>query len=190
MLAAQSWCSEVRPGRDIEVRGVGGFLSRAMAVCQSMRGESGSAVVEMALVCAFLAPPLILGTGEMGILVYDSIEVSNAANFAATYGAQSLTYAASTSGMTTAAQTEATDFGTALSVTPTTYYACSSALAGTEYTGANAQSNANAGCTGTGNHALEFVKVTTSATVVPAVHCPGLPGSLTITGSSVMEVEQ
>jgi hypothetical protein len=126
----------------------------------------------------------------MGILVYDSIEISNAANVAAAYGAQSLTYAASTAGMTTAAQTEAADFGTALSVTPTTYYACSSALGGTEYTGANAQSNATAACTGTGNHALEFVKVTTSAAVTPAIHCPGLPGSLTITGSSVMEVEQ
>jgi Flp pilus assembly protein TadG len=157
---------------------------------RELGGDCGSAVVELALICAFFAPPLLLGTGEMGILVYDSIEISNAAAVAAAYGMQSLTYASNTSGMITAAQTDATDFGAALSVTPTSYYACSSALGGTQYTGSSAQSNANAGCTGTGNHALEFVKVNTSATVTPLIHCPGLPASYTLAGSSVMEVEQ
>jgi Flp pilus assembly protein TadG len=164
--------------------------SRGLARCTDLRGECGGAVVELALVCAFFAPPLLLGTGQMGIMVYDSIEIANAAGVAAAYGMQSLTYAANTSGITTAAQTEASDLGAALSVTPTTYYACANALGGTQYTGASAQSNANAGCTGTGNHALEFVQVKTSATVTPSIHCPGLPASLTLTGSSVMEVEQ
>jgi Flp pilus assembly protein TadG len=158
--------------------------------CAGLRGESGGAVLELAMICAFFVPPLLLGTGEMGILVYDSIEISNAAGVAAAYGMQSLTYAANTSGMTTAAQMDAADFGAALSVTPTSYYACSSALGGTQYTGSSAQSNATAGCTGTGNHALEFVQVKTSATVTPSIHCPGLPGSYTLAGSSVMEVEQ
>jgi hypothetical protein len=126
----------------------------------------------------------------MASLVYDSIEISNAANAGAAYGMQSLTFASNTSGMTTAAQNEASDFGAALSVTPTTYYACSSAIGGTQYTGASAQSNANAGCTGTGNHALEFVQVKTSASVTPSIHWLGLPSSFTLTGSSVMEVEQ
>jgi Flp pilus assembly protein TadG len=162
---------------------------RVLRHCTGLRSDCGSAVVELALVCAFFAPPLLLGTGEMGILVYDSIEVSNAAGVGAAYGMQSLTYAANTSGITAAAQMEASDFGAALGVTATSYYACSSALGGTQYTGTNAQSNANAGCTGTGNHALEFVKVNTSATVTPSIHCPGLPASYTLAGSSVMEVE-
>ncbi|MGD0797694.1 MAG: hypothetical protein ABR910_08215 [Acidobacteriaceae bacterium] len=164
--------------------------SRLREHCTGLRGECGSAVLELALVCAFFAPPLLLGTAQMGILVYDSIEIANAAGAATSYGMQSLTYAANTSGITTAAQTEASDFGTALSVTPTTFYACANALGGTQYTGTNAQSNANAGCTGSGNHELEFVKVVTNATVTPAIHCPGLPTSFTLTGSSVMEVEE
>jgi len=165
-------------------------LSRLRSSCLRLRGDSGNAMIELALVMAFLGIPLLLGTSEMAILVYDSIEISNAARAASAYGMQSLTFASNTSGMTTAAQTEASDFGAALSVTPTAYYACSSAVGGTQYTGSNAQSNANAACTGSGNHALEFVQVTTSAAVTPAIHCPGLAGSFTLTGSSVMEVEQ
>lgn len=161
-----------------------------LAHCRGLGGESGSALVELAVVVAFLGIPLLLGTAEMASLVYDSIEISNAANAGAAYGMQSLTFASNTSGMTTAAQNEASDFGAALSVTPTTYYACSSAIGGTQYTGASAQSNANAGCTGTGNHALEFVQVKTSASVTPSIHWLGLPSSFTLTGSSVMEVEQ
>jgi len=163
---------------------------RALTRCRGLRDESGSALVELAVVVAFLGIPLLLGTAEMASLVYDSIEISNAANAGSAYGMQSLTFASNTSGMTTAAQTEASDFGTALSVTPTSYYACSSAVGGTQYTGTNAQSNATAACTGTGNHALEFVKVTTSASVIPSIHWIGLPASYTLTGSSVSEVEQ
>lgn len=133
---------------------------------------------------------MLLGTGEMGLVVYDSVEVSNAAHAGAMFGMQSLTYAANTSGITSAAQSEASDFGANMTVTPTAYYACSSAIGGTQYTGANAQSNANTACTGSTNHALEFIKVTTSVTVTPTVRCPGLPHTFTLTGSSVMEVEQ
>jgi Flp pilus assembly protein TadG len=165
-------------------------VRRAHARRRDLRSECGSAVVELALICAFFAPPLLLGTGQMGILVYDSIEITNAAGAGATYGMQSSTYAANTSGIVTAAQTEATDFGAALSVTPSTYYACANALGGTQYTGGSAQANANAGCTGTGNHALEFVKVTTSGTVTPSIHCPGLPASYTLAGAAVLEVQQ
>jgi Flp pilus assembly protein TadG len=147
-------------------------------------------MIELALVVFFLGMPLLMGTAEMASLVYDSIEISNAACVASAYGMQSLTYASNTSGMVTAAQTEASDFGTALSVTPTSYYACSSAVGGTQYTGSSAQSNANAACTGTGNHALEFVQVTTSAAVTPLIHYRGLPTSFVLTGSSVMEVER
>ncbi len=172
------------------LRSLRGARLRALAGCASLRGDCGGAVIELALICAFFAPPLLLGTGQMGILVYDSIEITNAAGAGATYGMQSSTYATNTSGIVAAAQTEATDFGAALSATPFTYYACANALGGTQYTGASAQSNANAGCIGTGNHALEFVKVTTSATVTPSIHCPGLPASYTLAGAAVMEVQQ
>jgi hypothetical protein len=56
--------------------------------------------------------------------------------------------------------------------------------------GSNAQANATAACTGGTNHALEFVQVNTSVIVTPPVHLPGLSRTFTVTGSSVMEVEQ
>ena len=164
--------------------------SGVLARCKGLRGDSGNAMIELALVMSFLGVPLLVGTSEIGTIVYDSVEISNAAHAGALYGMQSLTYASNTSGMTTAAQDEAADFGSALSVTPSSYYACSLAVNGTKYTGTNAQSNATTACTGGTYHALEFVQVLTSTTVTPPIHAPGLPTSFTLTGTSVMEVEQ
>jgi Flp pilus assembly protein TadG len=163
---------------------------RAFQGIARLRSESGNALIEVALISSLLGVPLLLGTGELGYVVYDSIEISSAAHAASLYGMRSLTYASDTAGMRTAAQNEATDFGAALTVTPTPYYACSSAIGGTQYTGSNAQSNASAACTGGTNHALQFIQVNTSATVTPLVHCPGLPASFALSGLSVMEVEQ
>ena len=157
---------------------------------RALRSDSGSALVELALVVAVLGVPLLLGTAQMGSVIYDSIEVSDAANVGAMYGMRSATYAVDTTDITTAAQADAPDFGTKLGVTPTTYYVCALAVTGTQYTGSSAKQNATAGCTGTGNHALQFVQVNTSATVTPIIHCPGLPSSFTLTGQSAMEVEQ
>jgi Flp pilus assembly protein TadG len=153
-------------------------------------GDNGGALVEMAMVVAFLGAPLVLGTAEIGSLVNDSIEISGAANAGALYGMRSSTLAADTAGMTAAAQSEASDFGAKLTVTPMAYYACSLAVDGTQYTGTNALTNATTNCTGGSNHPLEFIQVSTSAVVTPAVQCPGLPKTLKVAGFAVMEVEQ
>jgi Flp pilus assembly protein TadG len=166
------------------------LFPRAVRQCHLLRDQSGSAVVELAIVVSLLGVPLLLGTGQMGLIVYDSIEVSNAAHVGAEYGMQSLTYASATSSIVAAARAEAADFGSSLTVTPTTYYACSLAAGGTQYTGTNAQANATAACTGGYNRALEFIQVNTSVAVTPLVRCPGLPTTYTLTGTSVMEVEQ
>ncbi len=152
--------------------------------------ERGSAVVEVAFVFSFMFLPLVAGTAEVGRLVYQSIEVENAAHAGAAYGAQSTTLAASTSGITTAAQEEAADFGASLGVTPTIYYVCSLAVTGTKYTGANAASNAASGCTGTGNRPLEFLQVSTSVTVTPFAKLKALPTSFTLKGQSATEIQQ
>jgi Flp pilus assembly protein TadG len=146
-------------------------------------------MVELALIVAFLGVPLLMGTAEMGILVYESIEVANAAQAASNYGMQSPTYAANTSVLVTSAQAEAPDLGSSLTVTPTLYWACSSAIGGTHYTGSNAQTNAQAACTGSGNAALEFIQVNTSASVTPQIHLPALPSTFTLASQSVKEVE-
>jgi Flp pilus assembly protein TadG len=163
--------------------------SRRWANCGGLRGDSGNALVEVALTISLLGIPLMAGTAQMGMIVYYSIEVADAAKAGATYGMQSLTTASNTSGMTSAAQAEASDIGPSLSVTPSSYYACSLAINGTQYTGTNAQTNATSACTGGTNHPLEFVKVATSATIAPLIHCPGLPKTFTLNGLSVMEVE-
>ena len=75
-----------------------------MAQCRGLGGESGNALVELALAFSLLGIPLLLGTVEMGYVVYDSVEISNAANAGSLYGMQNATDAASSAGITTAAQ--------------------------------------------------------------------------------------
>lgn len=164
---------------------------RLTAALRRLNSEtSGSSLVELAMVFSFLAMPLLIGTADMATLVHASIEVSNAAQAAAQYGMQSTTNSVDTSGIVSAGQADAPDFGTGLTVTPTTYYACSSSVTGTRYTGTNAQSNATNACTGIYNHALEFIQVTTSATITPKVHLPGLPSSFALNGTAIQEVLQ
>jgi Flp pilus assembly protein TadG len=131
--------------------------------------------------------PLLVGTVELGSMTYTSIEVSNAAHAGAMYGMMSSTFAASGSGMTTAAQNEATDLGSNLAVTPNVYFACSNAIGGTQY---STQTAANTACNSGTDHTLEFVRVNTSVSVTPPIRCPGLPATYTLTGSSTMEVQE
>jgi Flp pilus assembly protein TadG len=159
--------------------------------CTGLRGERGDALIELAFLFSLVGVPLLLGTVQMGFLVYDTVEISNAANAGALYGMQNSAYAASSAGIRSAAQAEAADFGTKLTVTPTTYYACSNAVGGTQYpTSSYTQGQAATHCGGTGNQALEFVQVIASAAVTPTIHCPGLPTTYTLTNTAVMEVEQ
>lgn len=176
--------TEGHPGKH---RAAGAALLRC---CRGLGSESGNALVELALILAFFAAPLLLGTAEVGLLVYDSLEVANAAAAGARYAMQSTTYAADLSGITTAAQEEATDFGAALTVTPSVFYVCSSAITGTRYTGSDAESAANSACTSGSNHALQFVELTTSASVSPLIHFVGLPAIFSLKGDSIMEIEQ
>lgn len=150
-------------------------------------GETGGALVEMALCIPLLGAPILIGTIEMGMVVYDSIEVSNAAHAGTAYGMMSATFAANSSGMTAAAQGEAPDLGSLLIVTPTTYFACSQSIGGTQYT---TQSAANSACTGSSNHALQFVQVTTSAAIPVPFRVPGVPDTFNLGATSVMEVEE
>jgi hypothetical protein len=149
--------------------------------------ESGSAVIELALTLSLVGLPLLFGTIYAGVLMFDQIEIANAAHAGAMYGMQSSTYASDTAGMTSAAQAEASDLASGLLVTPTIFYACSAAIDGTQYT---TQSDATTACTGGSNHALEFVKVTASYTATPFASIPGMQRSVALSSVSVMEVEE
>jgi hypothetical protein len=150
--------------------------------------NAGNAVLEVALTFGIFGTPLLLGTSEMALLIYDSIEVSNSAHAGAMYGMISSTFAGDSAGIQAAAQAEAADFGTKVTVTPTTYYACSSAVDGTQY---STESAASAVCpANASNHYLQFVKVISSMNITPPIQCPGLPKTWTVSGSSVMEVQE
>jgi len=152
-----------------------------------LHDESGSALIELGLVLSFLGVPMLLGTVYVGTLLADYIEISNASHAGAVYAMRSSTYAEENTGIIAAAQAEASDFGTNLTVTPSMYYACSNAVAGTQYA---TLVLANAACTGGSSHTLQFVKVTVSVPVTPSSKFPGLPRSMTLSSTSVMEVEE
>ena len=149
--------------------------------------ETGSALIELAMALSFLGIPLLLGTIYVGMLLFYSTEVANAAHAGALYGMQSSTFAADSDGITSASQSEATDVGASLNVAPAIFYACSSAIDGTQYT---TQAAATTACTGGSNHALEFVQVTASYGVTPFARIPGMQKTITVSTTSVMEVEE
>jgi hypothetical protein len=150
--------------------------------------NAGNAALELAFAFGVFGTPLLLGTSELAVVIYDSIELSNCAHAGAMYGMMSSTFAGDTTGIQNAAQAEAADFGTNVTVTPTTYYACSSAVDGTQY---STQTAAAAACpANASNHYLQFVKVVSSMNINPPVKCPGLPKTFTVTGTSVMEVQE
>jgi hypothetical protein len=158
---------------------------RVLAWLLTLRDEAGGAVTEVAFMMALLGVPLMTGIIYLGTLQHYSIEISNASHAAVMYGMRSSTYASNTSGMTTAARNEASDFGASLTVTPTSYYACSTSEGGTTYTTAAAATTA---CTL--GHSLQFVKVVASGTVTPPGKLAGFAGTVTLSSTSIMEVQE
>lgn len=149
--------------------------------------ERGAAAVELAIVMCIFCPIVLFGTADLASISYDSIEVSSAADAGALYGMQSTTYASNTASIQARAQAEAADFGSNMTVTPTIFYACSTAINGTQY---STQSAASTNCTGTGAHVLEFLQVTTAVTVSAPFQLPAIATSYNLHGSAVVEVEE
>ncbi len=152
-----------------------------------LRDEDGGALIEMGLIVALFAAPLLIGTAEVAQIAYDAAEIQDAANAGAACGMTSATLASSASAITAAAQADAPDFGANLTVTPTTYWVCATNVTGTQYT---SQTSATSACSGSGNAPLEFLQVKTSSAVTLPIHFAKLGSSYTIQGLSVQEVEQ
>jgi len=154
---------------------------------RALADDAGNALVELAIVMSLLGIPLLTGTIYFGQLLLDSIVITNAAHTGAEYGMVSSTFAENNTAIIAATKEDATGLGATLSVTPTMYYACSTAIGGTTY---STQSAANTACTGGTNHPLQFIQVTASATVTPAYAFPGLSKTVTLSSTSVQEVEE
>jgi Flp pilus assembly protein TadG len=152
--------------------------------------ESGQALIELAITMPLLFI-LLLGAAEFGRLAYMAIEVSEAAKAAAQYGAQNLTTAADSGGISLTAQQNApyvyancTSFSATAPNTKTTMQ-CACMSSGSP-TGSPSNATCTAACTG---YVVQVLTVTTSATCSPVFAPSGFShAGITLNGSAVQEV--
>jgi Flp pilus assembly protein TadG len=163
----------------------------------SFRDEQGGALVEVALVASFVLLPMMLGAFELGRVAHYAIEVQNAARAGASYGAENVSNASSST-VTQAAQNDAPDL-TSLVATPGSACVCETLNTTTNVPTYNPSSGttncSNAiiiSCTTsnstTTQYVINYVTVSTSATVNPIFSVGGLPGSYTLHGYSALRV--
>jgi Flp pilus assembly protein TadG len=128
--------------------------------CRLGKSEAGAALVEFAVILPILAL-LLTGVIDFGRYMYDGILAANAARAGAQYGAQTLFTAASDAGMENAALADAQNLP-GLTATATHF---------------------------TGTNGATYVQVNTTGSFTPWIHYPGLPTSVTVSGSAIMRVE-
>jgi Flp pilus assembly protein TadG len=159
---------------------------------KAIRGEEGSSFVELMLVIAFLILPLMVGMTGFGILVYDYIEVSDAAEAGASYASEYFrTNSAFPTNAATVAQAAEANIPSASVSIPAVYCGCSSAGSTSAVTGSCSSVTAASAATCTGNGDIEFVTVTTNAAVDPVginLTKVGVPSTAQINGSATFEL--
>ncbi len=152
-------------------------MSRFRGRIARARNEAGQALVETAVIFPILIT-LLLGTVELARVVYAAIEVSNAARAGAQYGAQSGFTASDTTGIATAATSDAANL-TGLSVTSSYSCVCSDGSASTCQP---------TDCT---NSRIEqTLTVNTQVTIDPIIHLHGLPTTYTLKGQAIQACAQ
>ena len=137
------------------------------------KSRRGASLLEM----AFLVPVLMLllvAVIDFGRAYYLTIELANAAEAGALYGANN---PGDTTGMQNAATTDAPDVP-GITATATMGCECSD--------GTSAQSPCPATAPTCSVNVVNFVQVTTTATYNTLFHYPGIPSSFALTGKSKM----
>jgi Flp pilus assembly protein TadG len=148
-------------------------FAASLGAPQYQRGQSAA---ELALVVPMLIV-LMLAVADMARVFYLWIEVNSAARAGAQYGSQSVATAANSAGMEAAAKTDAANVS-GLSVTASqctcgsspTVSACTSSYC-------------------TDSPSANYVTVNTQASFHTVVTYPGIPSSITVTGSAIMQVQ-
>jgi Flp pilus assembly protein TadG len=139
------------------------------------RGNGGQALIEMAVTLPFLLL-LLIGAFELARAGYAAIEVSNAANAGAQFGALNNSNSVDTTGIQTAASGDAPNI--ALGTTSSSISCiCSDGSAST--------------CLSTdcsSSHIEHILTVQTHANFDPLIHWPGVPNSFPLTGRAVRKV--
>jgi Flp pilus assembly protein TadG len=151
------------------------------------RDQRGSSLVETALVFAFLLVPLLFVTLDFGQWFYYSIEIQNAAQSAAQYGAQNIS---DSTGITTTADNDAHNI-TGLGVSVNYGCECPDGTQVTAGTSANPCS-APPSCA-VGSTPVNYVQVLTSKTyspMIPWTRYIGAPSSITLNGQAWVRSSQ
>jgi len=164
-------------------------MSMRMQTCKGRSksrrfGEEGSALVELAISLPLLSL-ILLGAAEFARLAYGSIEVVNAAHAAAMYASSNLAASADSSGITNAANSDASNLtgGNAISVkSVTTACTCSN----TAYTPTSC--NDNSTCINNNASMITAVTVQTQSTFSPLIRIPGGALSYPLQGQSTQVV--
>jgi Flp pilus assembly protein TadG len=144
------------------------MLTGMLAQLRKMRRRrDGTSTVELAFVMAFFGPTLLLGTTELSIYVYASVELVDATHAAASYAAQ---YYYESSNSVLPGNSQVTNAATIDSPDLTTWLKPGTTFSATVATGCGTAAPTNGStvptCT-TGN--LPYVQVTSTATISPIV---------------------
>lgn len=141
----------------------------------SPRGESGQALVELAISLGILTL-ILVGAGQFGQIAFTSIRVANAAKAGVQYGAQSGFTAEDTTGIQLAAKAAAPNLS-GLTVSSSATCICSD--------GSKATCSDNSACSN--SHVIQTVTVNTQYPLKTIVHIPGMSSSITLNGTAVQK---
>jgi Flp pilus assembly protein TadG len=148
-------------------------IASSLPRCFSGKREEGSALIELALLLpVFLL--LFVGMVDFGRGFFAAIEVTSAAEAAATYGSQQPT---DTSGIQAAAVMAAGDLN---NVTSTVATGCQCA------DGTSVDPGCNTPPTNCASNVVSYVQVTTNAPYIPLFKYPGLPSIITLQSTAQM----
>ena len=149
---------------------------------RTRRSETGSALMELALVVPLLMLTLV-GTFDMGRFFFDTIEVNNAACAGAEYGARISSNSTDQSGMQQAALNDAANVPSMTAVADRRVCTDSSGSP------TNCQTCASGSCAQPAPISI-FVDVRTQATIRMLIPWPGLTNSsLTLRGKATMRAQ-
>lgn len=162
------------------------------------RDRQGAALVELALTTPLFIL-LLMGALELGRIAYFAIEVANAARAGASYGALNIGNAGLTSNIQQAAKNDAPDVANLVVVTPGSTCVCETLDSSTNTPSFNPSSGTTScsstsiqSCTAESStsiqNVVEYVTVSTQATVDPLIHVPGLPNTYTLNGYSALRI--
>ena len=148
---------------------------------KSLRSDSGTSLIEFALVAPILIFMLI-GLIEVGRYAMLSIVAANAARAGVQYGAQSLTTASDTSGIKNAALQDGLNLSnwTASGGGVTAQYLCS--------VNGGALQTCTTSTNGPAANTIYYVSVQVTGTFKSLVNYPGIPTNIPVSGKAVMRV--